>query len=144
MFLSVALLGTITGCNKQKPTPSIDGLSAALQRSADQTLAAPSLASEQVSLPANPGPNPGHIDAQVAEILQAASAAGGVALRSLNAQGQVSILATIPDNNMAAFKATLRHEKPPMEKPSASTSLIEVVLVNAAEKTAASPTPPTP
>jgi len=140
MFLSVALLGTITGCNKQKPTPSIDGLSAALQRSADQTLAAPSLASEQVSLPANPG----HIDAQVAEILQAASAAGGVALRSLNAQGQVSILATIPDNNMAAFKATLRHEKPPMEKPSASTSLIEVVLVNAAEKTAASPTPPTP
>jgi hypothetical protein len=63
-----------------------------------------------------------------------------VAIRSLNAQGQVSILATIPQNNVEAFKAAVRHEKAPASSPGGPTQitrLIEVLLVNAA----ASPTP---
>ena len=135
MFLpiAVALAGCLAGCHQQKPPPSIDGLSAALERSAEQTLTAPTLANEQVILPARPG----KADAQAAEVLRAASAAGGAAVRSIDAQGQVSILATIPENNAAAFKAALRYEKVPMEKPSPSTRLIEVLIENGA----ASPTP---
>jgi hypothetical protein len=79
----------------------------------------------------------GAVDAQASEVLEAASAAGGAAIRSLDARRQVSILATIPENNADAFKAALRHEKSPMEKPSSSTRLIEVLIENAA----ASPTP---
>ena len=125
--------GCLGGCHQRKPPPSIDGLTAALERSAEQTLAAPTLANEQVILPAKPG----KIDAQAAEVLAAASAAGGAAIRSLNAQGQVSILATIPENNADAFKAALRDEKAAMDKPSSSTRLIEVLI----ENPAGSPTP---
>jgi len=134
MVLPLAV--ALAGCQKPKPPPSIDGLTSALERTAEQTLAAPSLANEQVVVRAAPG----QIDAQVAEVLSAASASGGVAIRSLNAQGQVSILATIPENNVAAFKAAVRHEKAPASSPGGPTQitrLIEVLLVNAA----ASPTP---
>lgn len=89
---------------------------------------APSLANEQIILPARAG----QTDAQASGVLQAASAAGGAAIRSLNPQGQVSILATIPENNADAFKAALRHEKAPMESPASSTRLIEVLIVTAA------------
>ncbi len=137
-FTAAALAGCMAGeglcgCHRQKPPPSIDGLAAALERSAEQTLTAPSLANEQVIVTVAPGA----IDARASEVLAAASAAGGAAIRSLNAQGQVSILATVPENNADAFKAALRHEKSPMEKPSSSTRLIEVLI----ENTAASPTP---
>jgi len=131
--LAGCVAGSLAGCHQHKPTPSIDELSAALQRSAEQTIPAPSLASEQIVLPARPG----QADAQAAEVLEAASAAGGVAIRSLNPQGQLSILATIPQNNADAFKALLRHEKPPMESPSPSTLLIEVLI----EKPLPSPSP---
>jgi hypothetical protein len=133
-LLGGCLLVSLSGCHKQKPAPSIDGLAAALERSAEKTLAAPSLAGEQVVLTAQSG----QIDTLAGQVVQAASAAGGAALRSLNAQGQLSILATIPDNNAEAFKAALRHLKVPMEKPSTSNTLIEVFIENAA---AASPTP---
>jgi hypothetical protein len=133
VLLAGSLLGSLAGCHKPKPPPSIDDLSAALERSAEQSLPAPTLASEQVILPAQPGP----ADAQTAAVIQAASAAGGVAIRTLNPQGQPSILATIPENNADAFKALLRHEKPSMESPSSSTRLIEILI----EKTAPSPSP---
>jgi len=136
-ILPVALAGCaaacLCGCNKPKPAPSIDELSAALQQSADKALAAPSLANEQVILAAQPG----KIDAQAAEVIESATAAGGVGLRSLNAQGQVSILATIPENNAEAFKAALQHQKTPMNTPSPTTTLIEVLIATPA----ASPTP---
>jgi hypothetical protein len=131
--VAVALAGGIAGCHKQKPPPSIDGLTDALERSAEKTLPAPSLASEQIILPARPG----QTDAQASEVLQAAAAAGGAAIRSLNGQGQISILATIPENNADAFKAALRHEKAPMDSPSPSSSLIEVLIENPSP----SPTP---
>jgi len=126
----------LAGCHKRNPPPSIDGLTAVLQRTADQTLVAPSLTNDQVILPAMPD----HTDAQAGEILHAASVAGGVAIRSVNAQGQISILATIPENNAEAFKAAVRHDKPPPAadaSPSSSTRLIEVLIENAT----ASPSP---
>jgi len=135
--LAVALAGCaavcFAGCHRRNPPPSIDGLAAALERSAEQTLAAPSLANEQIILHAGPG----QTDARAAAVIEAASAAGGAAIRSLDARGRVSILATVPENNAGAFKAALGQEKIPMEKPSSATRLIEVII----EDTAGSPSP---
>jgi hypothetical protein len=131
--LATALVSPLAGCHKEKPAPPIDGLTDALNRAADKALAAPPLANEQIVLPARPG----QLDAQASEIIAAASAAGGVAIRSINPQGQTSILATIPVNNADSFKAALRHETAPMNPPSSSTTLIEVLIENAA----ASPSP---
>ena len=129
----------LAGCHKRTPPPSIDGLTSALERTAEQTLAAPSLANEQVMLRARPG----QIDARAAEVLRAASAAGGAAIRSLDSRGRVSILATIPEANAEGFKAALRHEQAPApaqdaSPPSTPSRLIEVLIENAA---AVSPTP---
>lgn len=124
--LAALLAACLAGCHQEKPPPSIDVLDAALRRSAEQTLPAPTLASEQVSLSVPPA----QADARAAEIIEAASAAGGAAIRSPEAGGRTSILATIPENNVDAFKAATRHEKAAMEKPFASTRLIEVLLEN--------------
>lgn len=132
VLLALALGGLCAGCRK-KPAPSIDGIAAALQRTADQTLAAPSLASEQVTISVKPG----QAGAEATEALQEASAAGGVGIQSSTADGGISILATVPENNAEAFKAALRHEKAVMATPSSNTRLIEVLI----EKAAASPAP---
>jgi hypothetical protein len=127
--LTGCLLSCLAGCHRQKPLPSIDGLSAALERSAEKTLSAPSLADEQIIVSASSGES----GAQTSEIVRAFAAAGGTAVSSVNAQGQVSILASIPEPNVAAFKAALRHEQLPIQKgpapgPSAPTRLIEVLI----------------
>jgi hypothetical protein len=124
--LAGCFVGSLAGCREKKPTPSIDGLSAALERSAEQTMPAPTLAGEQIALPVPPS----LAEARAAEVIQAASTAGGVAIRSLNAQGQISILATIPENNAESFRSLLRHEQPPMNSPSPSTRLIEILIEN--------------
>ena len=124
--------GGLAGCHR-KPPPSIDGLTDALERSAEKEMPAPSLASEQVILPVRPG----QTDAQVSEVLQEATAAGGAALRSTDASGRLSILATLPDNNADAFKAALRHEPSLMHPPSTTTCLIEILF----QPPNASPTP---
>ena len=129
----LVVAAAVVGCHKKAPPPSLDGLKAALQRSAEQALPAPVLSNEQVILPAKAGQS----DAQAAEIVGAATAAGGAAVRSINGQGHVSMLASIPENNAEAFKAALRHEKATMATPSGTTRLIEVVI----ESTSASPTP---
>jgi len=107
-------------------------LTDALQHSAEKNLPAPSLANEQIILSASDG------SAQPSDILAAASAAGGAGIPGADDKGEVSILATIPENNAAAFKAALRHEKAPMSTPSTSTTLIEVIIQRSA---AASPSP---
>ena len=129
-----ALTPCLSGCHKDKPPPSIDGLQQSLEQSAEQAISPAPLANEQVILPAQPGMT----DAQAADVLKAAVAAGGAGLRSLNAQGQISILATIPDNNAGAFKAALHHQPATMQPPSSSTSLIEVLILPPSP----SPTPP--
>jgi len=125
----------VAGCHQQKAAPSIDGLTAALEKSADQALAAPSLANEQVVLTVKPGER----DRRAAEVIDAALAAGGVGVRTTNGLGQVSILATVPEENADAFMALLRHEKAEMKTPtSRNTQLIEVLVETNAT---ASPTP---
>ena len=133
-LLAITLAGC-PGCHKEKPAPPIDGLSDALNRAAEKALAPPSLANEQILLPARPG----QLDAQASEVIASATAAGGVAIRSVNSEGQTSILATIPENNADAFKAALRHEQVPMSSPSPSTTLIEVLIENPAASSSPSP-----
>jgi hypothetical protein len=129
IFLALAAALALAGCHRQKPPPSIDGLSAALERSAEKALAAPSLADEQIVLDARPGQR----DARVAEVQRACAAAGATALTSTNAAGQVSMLAAIPEVNVDAFKAALQHQPATMQTQHAtSTRLIEVVIENAA------------
>ena len=124
--LAGALL--LSACHKEKPAPSIDGLSAALERSAEKELAAPTLANEQIVLTAKSG----QADSQADGVLHAATQAGGVGLRSTGTDGVISILATIPENNSDAFKSTVRNaagqEKAPMSSPSSTTRLIEVLI----------------
>ncbi len=132
--LAAALAGCLSGCHKsQPPPPSIDGLTQALQKTAEKTLVVPSLANEQVVLTVKPADT----DAEAAMVLKAASDAGGAGLRSVDAQGRVSILATIPDNNADAFKAALHNVKVTMNKPSTQPNLIEILIENAS----ASPSP---
>jgi hypothetical protein len=122
------------GCHKATPPPSIDGLSTALEKTAEQALPAPSLADEQIIVPARPG----QADAQTAEILQLFADAGSTAVSSVNPQGRISILGDVPVVNVDALKAGLQHEKVPMQKgPASPTRLIEVLI----EKPAPSPTP---
>jgi len=135
MVLSMAIAagGCLTGCQRQKPAPSIDSLSAVLEKAAETTLPAPTLADEQIVLHAKPG----QAAAQVAEVSRAFSAAGAVAITSSNGLGGISIIAEIPTANIAPFKAMLRHEKADTEKGSSPTSLIEVLI----DTTTPSPTP---
>ena len=135
VVVAVALAGCLGGCHKQKPPPSVDGLTAALERSAEQTIPTPSLADEQIILPARPG----ETDAQTTEIVNTFAAAGATAVSRRDDKGQVaSIMANVPEINVDAFKAALRHEKVTMQNgPSSPTRLIEVLI----EYPAASPTP---
>jgi hypothetical protein len=126
-------MGVPSPVPREKPAPLINGLTDALNSAATKGLAAPTLANEQIAIPARPG----QLDAQASEIIAAATAAGGVAIRSVNSAGQTSILATIPENNADAFKAALKHETIAMAPPSPSTTLIEVLV----EPPAASPSP---
>ncbi|HEX4084767.1 MAG TPA: hypothetical protein VHY22_07650 [Chthoniobacteraceae bacterium] len=126
------------GCHKReqpaaKPLPSIDGLTEVLKHTAEQTLAAPSLASDQVILTAGKADT----EATVEAVLKGVSDAGGVGIRSTNSQGYVSILATVPENNAEAFKAALHHVKVSLDVPSKETRLVEIVI----EPPTPSPTP---
>jgi hypothetical protein len=133
--LAGCALAAFSACHKEKPAPPIDQLTEALQHTADQAITAPSLANEQIILSASNG----QIDTQAARVLSIASAVGGAGIRSLNAQGQTSILATIPVNNTDAFKTAIQHEDVLVnpQKPANDTTLIEVLIT----KPAASPTP---
>jgi hypothetical protein len=129
--IGATLLG---GCHKEQPAPSIDGLKSALERSADKALDASSIAGDQVALTATSAT----VDEVAARVIKAASDAGGAGIRSTTPDGQSSVLATIPRNNADAFKAALRHETLPMQKPSPGTTLIEITISTPA---AASPVP---
>ncbi len=117
----------LAGCHHpQKAAPSIDDLSAALQRSADQAIAAPSLVDAQIIVP----PRPGELAAQTKEIEQLFTDAGGTGLDSINAKGQTSILGTIPAFNLGPFKARLNHQNAAMAPggPPAPPCTIEVLI----------------
>jgi hypothetical protein len=136
--LAPALAGVLSGCHKAehaKPPPSIEGVSAALQRTAAQALNAPPLAGEQIFLTVQPA----DMESEAAAVSRAAADAGGAALSSPQTSGSISILASIPANNVEAFKAVLHKVHALMDKPSGSTRLVEVVLAPAA--VSSSPTP---
>jgi hypothetical protein len=135
---SFALTGGFAACQKQKPPPSIDGLSEALERSAEKALGAPSLADEQMTVTAKPG----QVEARTAEIKQDFSTAGGTGVSSVNARGEVSVFGSIPAINLAAFKALVRHEKASMQPgPESPSCMIEVLIVPAAADASPSATP---
>lgn len=134
MAVAVALSSGFAGCHERKPPPSIDALSAALERSAANTLTAPSLADEQIIVPAMAGQS----GAQTAEIERVFAAAGGTAVSSVTADGRISILAQVPEINVGPLKAALRHEPAVMQKgPPTPTRMIEVLI----DTTPASHTP---
>ncbi len=115
----------VLGCHKAKPAPSINDLTEALQRSADQAIAAPSLVDSQIVVPQRTG----QLDAQTKEIEQIFSDAGGSAVVSLNAAGQTSIFGTIPAINLAAFKSRLNHQKATMTPgPESPACTVEVLI----------------
>jgi hypothetical protein len=139
---SVSVAGCLAACHKQKPPPSIDGLSAALERSADKTFAAPSLNDDQFIVPARPGQTAG----QTRAIETLVTSAGGTAVDSTTPQGDISILAQIPQDRLLPVRTALERiharEQGPQPVPSssgaASTPLLIEVLI---ENTSPSPSP---
>lgn len=142
-FLAASLLGgCLPACHRQKPPPSIDGLSAALERSAEKTLGVPSLDDDQFIVPARPGDT----DTQTREIKRLVADAGGTAVDSVTAQGEISILAQVPQSHVELFRAALEriHGREHGSEPTPSLSgtdstplLIEVLIEN-------TPPPPNP
>jgi len=143
-LLGLCQLGLGAACQKQpppKPPPSIDGLTDALERTADKNLAVPSLANQTLVVPEKSGLR----DVQMACILDAAKAAGGAAI-----PGDDKILATIPRSNVESFMALVRSESvipangmnafrlaadrqmnsaiPQMQNPASVNELIDVVV----------------
>jgi hypothetical protein len=117
--------GLLAACQKPKPPPSIDDLTAALQHSADQAIEAPSLVDAQIIVQ----PRPGQLAAQTAEIEHLFSEAGGTGLATVNAKGQTSILGTIAADNLEAIKSQLSHGKAGLDLASkGSTILVEVLI----------------
>jgi hypothetical protein len=115
----------LAGCHKPAPAPGIDDLSAALQRSADQAIAAPSLVDVQLIVPQRPG----QLATQTKEIEQIFTDAGGTGLDSVNAKGQTSILGTVPVVNLAAFKARVNHQLAAMTSgPISASTTVEVLI----------------
>jgi hypothetical protein len=133
--LAGSLAGVLSGCHKPKPPPSIEGVSAALQRAAAQALTAPPLASEQVIITVTEA----EMDTEAYAVAKAATDAGGTTVRFPNENGRLSLLASIPVNNAEAFKAVLHKVRALMDKPSDSTRLIEVVLTPPAVSSSPSP-----
>jgi hypothetical protein len=126
----MVLLGVfaLSGCHKQKPAPSIDGLTDALQRSAEKALSVPSLADEQIVVTATAG----SAGSETPEIEHIIATAGATAVSSQDDQGRTSIMAEVPTVNVDALKAALRRQKATMEPgPYTSTRLIEVLIENA-------------
>lgn len=139
VYGGLAAICALAGCRPPKPPPSIDGLAEALKKSAEKTLAAPSLANEQIVATAKPG----ECEARAQEILNAAVAAGGTGIKAVE-NGQTSILANVPEQNEEIFKGLLRHDK--VTKSSAASPgqmrLIEVLIQTGSNAVEASPTPP--
>jgi hypothetical protein len=132
LWFAVVVAGCMAGCQKQKPAPSIQGLSDALQMSAEKAIPVPSLADEQIIIPDRPGIE------DTPEVEHLFATAGATAVSSIDSQGRVSIMGDVPEVNVEALKAALRHERATMEPgPYTSTRLIEVLI----ENTAASPSP---
>lgn len=131
------LASGLAGCHKEKPAPSIDDLSAALERSAEKALPAPSLVDAQIEVTAKPE----ETAARTAEIEHLFEAAGGSGIASVDAEGRTSVLGTIPGDNLAAFKALLRHENATLPSKPGGTSLTVEVLITNPTPAPASPAP---
>jgi hypothetical protein len=139
---SVSVAGCLAACHRQKPPPSINGLSAALERSADKTLALPSLDDDQFIVPARPG----QTGDQTREIEALVNRAGGTALDSTTPQGDISILAQVPQNRVLLFRSALERihgrelgaEPVPLVSGTGSSPLLIEVLI---ENTSPSPSP---
>jgi hypothetical protein len=137
-IITVSLAFALAACHKeeQKPTPSIVQLSQALQSSADKNLTVPPLADAQVLLLVPPG----GADARAAAVTKLAATAGGAALRGPAVSGSgVSVLASIPENNAEAFKASVKGQPAPMSSPAAGRLLL--IEVDIEEQTVPSPSP---
>lgn len=139
MLLGVAC-ALWTGCRKEQPatpTAMVEGLRETLKRSAEQSLAAAPLAGEVVEVRAVAS----QVEPETARALKAAEAAGGAGVRSDLGGGVVSILATVPVNNVEAFKALVRHEEGVIEPPEKETVLVEVRIGGSAGGAGGSPAP---
>jgi len=95
-------------CRHRKPpaVPNIDALTATLKKSAEQTLPAPSLAREQITI----DDAPDRVEKRAQQIIDAATKSGGTAVKMTNQDGSISLLAKIPDANSAAFLGAARGE----------------------------------
>lgn len=105
---------------------NIDSLTDSLKRAAEEKLAPPAIASEQMVITDVPD----KIELRAKEVIDAAIQVGGTAVKTVNTDGSVSLLVQIPNMNNALFRGLVN--KAQITKETAvrdgQTRLIEIVI----------------
>jgi hypothetical protein len=113
--------------------PNIDGLKGVLERSASNTLSAPEVTNEKLTVfAAKEG-----IARKTDEIIRMASDAGGTAMKSTTAEGDPEVLASIPASQAAKFIEAVTGKASQMLVPSVqgAKELIDVIITSSAIST---------
>lgn len=108
---------------EKQTAPNLDGLSQALQKSAENALPAPSVASERITVTAQVG----DVEAAVDRILKIAADLGGTAVKTPISEGGFSLLVQIPGAQAGRFVGLVT-DKPPVATESDGTRFIEVII----------------
>src|SRR5438067_11317792 len=86
-----------------KPAARIDALAEVLKQAAEKKLAPPAIANDQIVITDAPD----KIEARAKEVIDAAIAVNGTAVKTTNADGSVALLAQIPNQNAAQFRGLM-------------------------------------
>ena len=130
--LARVILFTIDASRQRqaRPAPNIDALKAALEKSAEKTLAAPGVANEKIELSIEPA----QMGEESERIADAALQSGGSAVKSY-APGRVDVLARIPREHVAQFRELVTGSKSAASPESSEPNLlIDVVITGVAAK----------
>lgn len=141
----VCLIAALVSARRNVAKPAatdIGALADVLKRAAEEKLAPPAIANEQIVI--NETPDKAEIRAK--EVIDAAIQSGGTAVKTTNPDGSISMLAQIPNTNTELFRGLV--SKGQITKETAvregKARLIEVLIKTAPPITQSesSPTPP--
>src|SRR5438067_824654 len=128
VFIIVGAIFAVTLLHRHttKPAARIDALADVLKQAAEKRLAPPAIANDQIIITDAPE----KIESRAKEVVDSAIAVNGTAVKTTNADGSVTLLAQIPDQNAAQFRGLLSKGQIVREGTvrEGKTRLIEVIL----------------
>src|SRR5438067_13614298 len=128
VFIIVGAIFAVTLLHRHttKPAARIDALADVLKQAAEKRLAPPAIANDQIIITDAPE----KIESRAKEVVDSAIAVNGTAVKTTNADGSVTLLAQIPDQNAGQFRGLV--SKGQFVKEGAAregrTRLIEVII----------------